>query len=110
MPVGAVGIHRHSWAHTRRRAVETDRQTLPKFADKANRPREAYRHLRAYAAIAPWNAWTWCSLGRACIDLGEHAEARDALTRALALEDDDDETGAGPLLSALGATAGDDAE
>lgn len=66
------------------------------------RPREAYRHLRAYVEIARWNAWAWRWLGRACLELGEHEEARDAVTRALALEEaNGDETDAEELLNTL---------
>ena len=62
------------------------------------RTREAYRHLRAYVETARWNAWAWCWLGRACLELGDHDEGRDALLRALALEDEEDETDARELL------------
>ncbi len=64
--------------------------------------RGAYRHLRAYVEITPNNAWAWCWLGRACLELGEHDEARQALERAVELEDHGgDETDAPELLEEL---------
>ncbi len=46
----------------------------------------AYRHLRAHAKQVPGNAWNWCMLGKACVELGETKEARQAFKRAIALE------------------------
>ncbi len=69
---------------------------------ESDQPREAYRHLRAYVEIARWNAWAWCWLGRACMELGDHDEARDAFKRAIALEEaGGDETDADELLAKL---------
>ena len=64
--------------------------------------RGAYRHLRAYAEIVPDNAWAWYWVGRACLELGELDEARQALETAVTLEDDGgDETDAPELLEEL---------
>ena len=48
--------------------------------------KQAYRHLRAYTEIAPWNGWGWCWFGQACAALGERADARAAFTMALEIE------------------------
>jgi len=62
--------------------------------------RGAYRHLRAYTEISPANAWAWCWLGRACLALDRHDEARSALTKSLELEArGGDETDAEELLA-----------
>ena len=53
---------------------------------EAGRPREAYDVLRRYTELTPHNAWAWCWLGRACVELGEDAEARQAFQRAVACE------------------------
>ena len=64
--------------------------------------RGAYRHLRAYTEITPNNAWAWCWLGRACLQLGELDEARHALDTAIELEDHGaQETDAPELLEEL---------
>ncbi len=67
-----------------------------------DRPREAYGHLRAYVAVAPFNTWAWCWLGRAALAIDEPTEARDAFRRAVALElTGGDETDAAELLTDL---------
>ena len=48
--------------------------------------KKAYRHLRAYTELAPWNGWAWCWYGKACIAVGEPRTARGALNRALEIE------------------------
>ena len=48
--------------------------------------KKAYRHLRAYTELAPWNGWAWCWYGKACIAVGEFRTARGALNRALEIE------------------------
>ena len=53
---------------------------------EAGRPRDAYDMLRRYTELTPHNAWAWCWLGRACVELGEDAEARHAFERAVACE------------------------
>ena len=53
---------------------------------EAGRPREAYDVLRRYTELTPHNAWAWCWFGRACVELGEDAEARHAFERAVACE------------------------
>ena len=53
---------------------------------EAGRPRDAYDVLRRYTELTPHNAWAWCWLGRACVDLGEDVEARQAFERAVACE------------------------
>lgn len=63
------------------------------------RHREAYGHLRAYTELCPWNAWAWCFLGKACVELGERSAARDAYRRAVEL--DADQTDAPELLKGL---------
>lgn len=64
--------------------------------------RGAYRHLRAYTEVTPSNAWAWSWLGRACIALGEHDEARAALGTAMQLEaEGGEETDAPELLECL---------
>ena len=50
--------------------------------------RGAYRHLRAYTEITPDNGWAQSWLGRTCIALGERDEARSALQKAIALEEE----------------------
>jgi tetratricopeptide (TPR) repeat protein len=52
-----------------------------------DRPREAYRHLRAYTEIVPSNAWGWCYRGQACEALGDTDEARQCYAEAVRLED-----------------------
>ncbi len=52
--------------------------------------REAYRHLRYYATIAPSHPWNLCWYGKAAEAIGELAEARTAYERAIELDDDDD--------------------
>jgi len=49
------------------------------------RSREAYRHLRYYAEIAPSQPWNHCWLGRAAEAIGEVEEARVAYRRAIEL-------------------------
>lgn len=64
--------------------------------------KEAYRHLRYYAEIAPAGAWNWCWYGKAAQAIGEIDEAIAAYERALELEaGDEEETDAGELLRAL---------
>lgn len=64
--------------------------------------RGAYRHLRAYTEVTPSNAWAWSWLGRACIALGEHDEARTVLETAMKLEaGGGDQTDAPELLERL---------
>jgi len=65
------------------------------------RYREAYRHLRHYADLAPDQPWTWCWLGKAAAAIGEVGEARAAYAHAVDL-DDEDETDARELLEELG--------
>ncbi|MEJ7570335.1 MAG: hypothetical protein WKF41_18990, partial [Gaiellaceae bacterium] len=48
--------------------------------------KKAYRHLRAYTEIAPWNGWGWCWFGQACVALGELSDARAAFSKAVELE------------------------
>ncbi len=55
---------------------------------EAGRPREAYDALRRYTELTPSNAWAWFWLGRACVDMGAEGEARSALERALACEEE----------------------
>ena len=52
--------------------------------------REAYRHLRYYATIAPAHPWNLCWYGKAAEAIGERAEARIAYERTIALDDSDD--------------------
>lgn len=66
------------------------------------RHREAYSNLRHYTQLAPCSAWVWCWFGKAAAAIGETEEAREAFGRALALEDEEDETDARELLDALG--------
>ncbi len=47
---------------------------------------EAYDHARIFTELAPRNSWAWAWLGRICVELGEVAEARKALRRAVSLE------------------------
>jgi tetratricopeptide repeat protein len=70
--------------------------------------REAYRHLRYYAEIAPASAWNWCWYGRAARAIGEVAEARAAYRRALELEAPDQPTAAARFLAELERTEEDD--
>jgi tetratricopeptide (TPR) repeat protein len=65
------------------------------------RHREAYRHLRYYAELAPAGAWNWCWYGKAAEAIGEFGEAQTAYRRAIALEPDDDPTDAADLLHDL---------
>lgn len=66
------------------------------------RHREAYRHLRHYAEIAPHSSWNWCWLGRGAAAIGETDEARRAFRRAIELSSQgDDETDAPELLLEL---------
>jgi tetratricopeptide (TPR) repeat protein len=65
------------------------------------RHREAYRHLRYYAELAPGGAWNWCWYGKAAEAIGEDGEAQTAYRRAIELEPDDDPTDAADLLHAL---------
>ena len=66
--------------------------------------REAYRHLRYYATIAPSHPWNRCWYGKAAEAIGELAEARMAYERTIALDDSDDDAGAdaGERLAELG--------
>ena len=48
--------------------------------------RAAYDHARIFTELAPRNSWGWACLGRICIELGDCAEATDALRRAIRLE------------------------
>ncbi len=65
--------------------------------------KKAYRHLRAYTELAPWNGWAWCWFGRVCVELGELTDARTALLEALKIEaDGGHETDADELLEQLG--------
>ena len=69
---------------------------------EAGRPREAYDLLRRYTELAPYNAWAWCWLGRACTASGDLGEARAAFERALECESGGSfETDAGELLEEL---------
>lgn len=69
---------------------------------EAGRPREAYDALRRYTELTPHNAWAWCWFGRACVEAGEHAEARLAFERAVACElDGSFETDAAEFLDRL---------
>lgn len=52
-----------------------------------DRPRDAYRHLRAYTEIVPSNAWGWCYRGQACEAIGDFVEARQCYKEAVSLED-----------------------
>ncbi|MEJ7570331.1 MAG: tetratricopeptide repeat protein [Gaiellaceae bacterium] len=61
----------------------------------------AYRHLRTYTELAPWQEWAWCWLGKACIALDQRAEAEGALRRAIELEEDGEPTDAPELLAEL---------
>lgn len=65
--------------------------------------REAYRHLRYYAELAPAGSWNWCWYGKAAQAIGEIEEARTAYQRALELEPSDQETDAAELLAELDA-------
>lgn len=63
---------------------------------------EAYGHLRYYTTVAPRNSWAWCWYGRACVSLGESAEAETAYCKALELEREGAaETDATELLAEL---------
>jgi len=67
---------------------------------------EAYRHLRHYTDLAPAEAWTWAWYARAAAAMGETAEARTALARAIELDDEDEygaQTDAVELLEELDA-------
>jgi tetratricopeptide (TPR) repeat protein len=68
-----------------------------------DRPAEAYRHLRHYTELAPDNSWAWAYRGRAATAIGEHADARASLCRAVELERaaDEDETDAREQLMDL---------
>lgn len=66
------------------------------------RHQEAYRHLRHYAELAPYEPWTWAWYGRAAAAIGETVEARSALARAAEL-DEERETDALELLDELDA-------
>ncbi len=55
--------------------------------------REAYRHLRYYATIAPSHPWNLCWYGKAAEAIGELAEARTAYERTIALDDEDEAAG-----------------
>ncbi len=57
---------------------------------KLGRFREAYRHLRYYATIAPAHPWNLCWYAKAAAAIGEHEEARIVYERAIALDDSDD--------------------
>jgi hypothetical protein len=46
----------------------------------------AYDHARMFCELAPRNSWAWAWLGRFCVELGELAEARTALRKAIRLE------------------------
>lgn len=64
--------------------------------------KRAYRHLRAYTELAPWNSWAWCWYGRTCMAVGETTTARGALNRAVELERRGaEETDAAELLDEL---------
>lgn len=65
------------------------------------RYREAYRHLRYYAELAPAGAWNWCWYGKAAQAIGQIEEARTAYRRAIELEAGDQETDAAELLEEL---------
>jgi tetratricopeptide (TPR) repeat protein len=66
------------------------------------RHREAYRHLRYYAMIAPAHPWNHCWYGRAAQAIGELGEARAAYRRAIELTAAGAEpTDAPELLAAL---------
>lgn len=66
------------------------------------RDREAYRHLRYYAEIAPAHPWNHCWFGKAAAAIGEVEEARSAYLRAIELtEAGGDETDAPELLAEL---------
>lgn len=47
---------------------------------------EAYDHARIYTELAPKDSWGWAWLGRACLELGDKAEAETCLRRAVRLE------------------------
>jgi hypothetical protein len=49
----------------------------------AERPIDAYGHIRTHLALAPDDALGWIALGRACEARGDHPEARRAYARAL---------------------------
>ncbi len=66
------------------------------------RYREAYRHLRYYAQIAPAAPWNWCWLGRAAQGIGELSEARSGYQCAIDLSDKPGATDAPGLLRRLG--------
>lgn len=69
--------------------------------------REAYRHLRYYAEIAPAEAWNWCWFGKSAYAIDEIEEARGAYERAIALtECGGSETEAPELLDRLEAAHG----
>ena len=57
---------------------------------KLGRFREAYRHLRYYATIAPAHPWNLCWYGKAAEAIGERAEASIAYERTIALDDSGD--------------------
>ena len=60
--------------------------------------REACRHLRYYAELAPAGSWNWCWYGKAAQAIGELGEVRAAYHRAIELEPSDQETDAAELL------------
>ena len=53
---------------------------------EAGRARDAYDALRRYTELTPENAWAWCWLGRACMELGEREEAAIAFRTAIERE------------------------
>lgn len=53
----------------------------------AERPVDAYAHIRTYIGFAPDDALAWIALGRACEARGDEPEARRAYTRVLAGSD-----------------------
>jgi tetratricopeptide (TPR) repeat protein len=64
--------------------------------------RDAYRHLRYYAGIAPAQPWTHCWLGKAAEAIGEDGEALSAYVQAIELtEAGGEETDAPELLAVL---------
>jgi tetratricopeptide (TPR) repeat protein len=68
------------------------------------RYRDAYRHLRYYTELAPYDSWTWCWYGRAAEALDLRGEARDAYRRAMEVEEIDGQcTDARELLVELDA-------
>lgn len=63
---------------------------------------KAYDHLRIYTELTPHNSWAWVWLGKACVGLGDEAEAVSAYRRAIELEQEGGfETDAAELLSTL---------